>query len=161
MTWLELPDDTGFGLANLPYGVFSTPGTPRRTGVRIGDRVLDLAGLTEDPVHRTGSLNAFMALGPRAWADLRAQLTDWLTEASGRRTVEPHLFDVGEVTLHLPFEVADYVDFYSSRHHAENVGRIFRPDGDVVTLTAIAPGVAGGRISLGEVTGRIEPAPAL
>ncbi|HEY4603375.1 MAG TPA: fumarylacetoacetase, partial [Blastococcus sp.] len=32
-----------------------------------------------------------------------------------------------DVHLHLPLEVADYVDFYSSLTHAENVGRIFRP----------------------------------
>jgi fumarylacetoacetase len=133
MTWLELPGDTGFGLANLPYGVFSTPGTPRRTGVAIGDRVLDLAGLTEDPVHRTGSLNALMALGSRAWADLRAQVTEWLTEASGRRAVEPHLFRADEVTLHLPVEVADYVDFYSSEQHATNLGRILRPGTEPLT----------------------------
>jgi fumarylacetoacetase len=132
-SWLDLPEDTGFGPANLPYGVFSTPGTPRRTGVRIGDRVLDVAGLTGDPVHRTGSLNAFMALGPRSWADLRAQLTEWLAEPSCRRSVEPHLFGVDEVTLHLPVQVADYVDFYSSEHHAANLGRILRPGTDPLT----------------------------
>jgi fumarylacetoacetase len=133
MTWLDLPPDTGFGPENLPYGVFSTPGTPRRTGVRIGDAVLDLAGLTEDPIHRSGSLNAFMALGPRAWADLRAQITDWLTEPSCRRAVEPHLFPVGGVTLHLPVEVADYVDFYSSEQHAANLGRLLRPGTEPLT----------------------------
>ena len=37
--------------------------------------------------------------------------------------------------------------------------RTFLEDGDVVTLTATAPGPHGGRIALGEVTGRIEPAP--
>jgi fumarylacetoacetase len=74
-----------------------------------------------------------MALGPRAWADLRAQLTDWLTEPSSRRAVEPHLFAVGEVTLHLPVEVADYVDFYSSEHHAANLGRILRPGTEPLT----------------------------
>ena len=41
--------------------------------------------------------------------------------------------------LHLPFEVADYVDFYSSEHHAENVGRIFRPDGDAADAELEAP----------------------
>jgi fumarylacetoacetase len=131
--WLDLPEESGFGLANLPFGVFSTPGTPRRTGVRVGERVLDLAGLTEDPVHRTGSLNAFMALGPRAWASLRAQVTEWLTEPSCRRTVEPHLFDLAEVGLHLPVEVADYVDFYSSEQHATNLGRILRPGTEPLT----------------------------
>jgi fumarylacetoacetase len=32
--------------------------------------------------------------------------------------------------MHLPFTVADYVDFYASEQHATNVGRIFRPDGE-------------------------------
>jgi fumarylacetoacetase len=126
--WLELPDDTGFGLDNLPLGVFSTAGTAPRTGVRIGDSVLDLARLTDDPVHATGSLNAWLAGGPTAWRNLRAQMVDVL-ESSRPRS----LHAVGDVRMHLPFEVADYVDFYSSRHHAENVGRIFRPDGEALT----------------------------
>jgi fumarylacetoacetase len=133
MTWLDLPADTGFGLDNLPYGVFSGRGGPRRTGIAIGDAVLDLAGVTEDPVHRTGSLNEFLALGPQAWRDQREQVTQWLTDPSHRRVVEPHLLPRDEVTLHLPVEVADYVDFYSSQHHAENLGRMFRPDSAALT----------------------------
>ncbi|ADB74619.1 fumarylacetoacetase [Geodermatophilus obscurus] len=133
MTWLDLPAGTGFGLDNLPYGVFSTTGTAPRTGVAIGDSVLDLAAATGDDVHATGSLNAFMARGPQAWADLRAQLTEWFTGGAHRSTVEPHLVPRSEVTLHLPVEVADYVDFYSSRHHAENLGRMFRPDSAPLT----------------------------
>jgi fumarylacetoacetase len=127
VTWLELPEGTGFGLANLPLGIFSTPGTPRRTGVAIGDSVLDLAGLTEDPLHRTGSLNAFLGLGPAAWQQQREQVTGWLTDASCRRAVQPHLFPRDGVRMHLPVQVADYVDFYSSEHHAANLGRILRP----------------------------------
>jgi fumarylacetoacetase len=133
MTWPDLPPGTGFGVDNLPYGVFSTPGTGPRTGVAIGDSVLDLAAATGDPVHATGSLNAFMARGPRAWADLRGRLTRWLTDEAHRSTVEPHLLPRSAVTLHLPVEVADYVDFYSSQHHAENVGRVFRPDSPPLT----------------------------
>jgi len=127
VTWLELPEDTGFGLANLPYGVFSGRGRVRRTGIAVGDAVLDLGGLTEDPLHLTGSLNELMALGPQAWRELREQVTDWLTQPSCRRIVEPHLIPRSEVRMHRPFEVADYVDFYSSQHHAENLGRILRP----------------------------------
>ncbi|SNS23493.1 fumarylacetoacetate hydrolase [Geodermatophilus saharensis] len=133
MSWLDLPDDTGFGVDNLPHGVFSTPGTAPRTGIAIGDAVLDLAAATGDEVHATGSLNAFLARGPGAWADLRAQLTGWLTDEAHRGRVEPHLVPRSEVTLHLPVEVADYVDFYSSRHHAENLGRMFRPDSPPLT----------------------------
>jgi fumarylacetoacetase len=127
MTWLDLPDDTGFGLDNLPLGVFSTPGTAPRSGVAIGDAVLDLAAATGDPAHATGSLNALLARGPRAWRQLRDQLTEWLTSARHRAATEPHLVPRDAVRLHLPVEVADYVDFYSSEHHAANLGRILRP----------------------------------
>ncbi|MGY1620814.1 fumarylacetoacetase [Geodermatophilus sp. SYSU D00965] len=132
-TWLDLPPGTGFGLDNLPYGVFSTPGTAPRTGVAIGEHVLDLAAATGDDGHATGSLNTFMARGPQAWAQLREQLTTWFTDEAHRAAVQPHLVPRSEVTLHLPVEVADYVDFYSSQHHAENLGKMFRPDSAALT----------------------------
>ena len=130
MSWLELPADTGYGLDNLPYGVFTTPGSSPRTGVAIGDHVLDLAAVTGDPVHATGSLNAFMALGASSWAAVRARLQELIGDPAHRADVEPHLVPRSTVTLDLPFELADYVDFYGSEHHARNVGRIFRPDGE-------------------------------
>jgi fumarylacetoacetase len=130
---LDLPPDTAFGSGNLPYGIFSTPDTYPRTGVRIGNAVLELVGITGDDVHATGSLNEFLAKGPAAWAGLRADLTRWLTDEGERGTVERYLYRHDDVTMHLPFQVADYVDFYSSRQHAENVGRIFRPDDEPLT----------------------------
>jgi fumarylacetoacetase len=133
VTWFDLPADTGFGVDNLPFGVFTAGDGYPRTGVRIGDAVLELVGITGDDVHATGSLNAFMARGPAAWAGLRADLTRWLTEEAHRETVERYLYRLDEVTMHLPFEVADYVDFYSSRQHAENLGRMFRPDSPPLT----------------------------
>ncbi|WP_138760236.1 fumarylacetoacetase [Modestobacter altitudinis] len=132
-SWLGLPPDTGFGPANLPYGIFSTSGSGPRTGVGIGDHVLDLAAATGDPLHATGTLNAFMATGPAAWAALRTRLTEWFSDPVHRRTVEPNLVPRDQVTMHLPIEVADYVDFYSSQHHAENLGRMFRPDSAALT----------------------------
>jgi fumarylacetoacetase len=131
--WLDLADDTGFGLENLPHGIFSTADRTPRTGIAVGSWVLDLAGATGDPVHATGSLNAFLATGPPAWATLRAKVTDWLTDPAHRDHVAPHLVPRADVTMHLPVQVGDYVDFYSSRHHAENVGRIFRPDSAPLT----------------------------
>ena len=133
MTWLDLPADTGFGLDNLPYGIFSTADGAPRTGIAVGDYVLDLAALTGHAVHATGSLNAFLAQGPGAWQALRQRITAALTGEAHRADVEPHLRPRDEVTLHLPFEVADYVDFYSSQHHAENLGRMFRPDSPPLT----------------------------
>ncbi|WP_448613461.1 fumarylacetoacetase [Modestobacter sp. URMC 112] len=132
-SWLELPTGTGFGVENLPYGVFSTPGSGPRTGVAIGSHVLDLAAATGDDVHATGSLNAFMARGPAAWRQVRDLLTGWFTDETHRDAVQPHLLPRDQVTMHLPVEVADYVDFYSSQHHAENLGRMFRPDSAPLT----------------------------
>jgi fumarylacetoacetase len=60
-------------------------------------------------------------------------LLDLLGDKANRAAVSPHLVRLAEVDLRLPFEVADYVDFYSSEHHASNVGRIFRPQTEPIT----------------------------
>ncbi|WP_148615396.1 fumarylacetoacetate hydrolase family protein [Nocardioides rubriscoriae] len=117
---------TGFGTDHLPYGVFSVDGGPRRVGVRLDDGVLDLAALTDRPELAAPSLNPLMALGPQVWRETREHVA-YLVDA-GSPTVP-----VADVVLHLPFEVADYVDFYASEHHATNVGRIMRPDGEALT----------------------------
>jgi fumarylacetoacetase len=129
MSWLDLPPDTGYGLDNLPLGIFSSGGGTPRTGVRIGNLVLDLGESSHEEHHATGSLNAFLARGPEAWRQLRERLHHDLTDEAARGAVEPFLVPVDDVTMHLPIEVADYVDFYGSEHHARNVGRMFRPDG--------------------------------
>lgn len=126
MPWLDLPDNTPFGITNLPYGVYSTPGTPPRTGVAIGDHVLDVTTVTGDDVHSTGTLNAFMARGRAAWHEARVRLVDWLVDASNRG-VGGALTPLADVTMHRPVDYGDYVDFYSSRHHAENMGALLRP----------------------------------
>ena len=127
-----MPGDSGFGLHNLPFGVFSEGSGVRRVGVAFGDRVIDVSRLEVPGADQLASpsLNAFMALGRDVWAAFRARLQELLTDDSHRATVEPHLVSLEEVALHLPVEVVDFVDFYSSRHHAENLGRILRPDGD-------------------------------
>lgn len=131
-----------FSVDNLAYGVFSDqPDGPRRIGVAIGDFVLDAgaagraAGLARERAGElaAASLNPFMAAGPAAWGEVRAWLTELLSDVGNRAFVDPLLHRRDAVTLHLPFEVADYVDFYSSEHHATNVGRIFRPDADPLT----------------------------
>ena len=102
--------------ATLPLGIFSPPGGAPRVGAREGDRVLDLAAVGP-AVLSAASLNGLMAAGPQVWAEVAA-----LDDAPD--------FGLGDVQLHLPFEVADYVDFYSSLEHATNLGRLFRPDAE-------------------------------
>jgi fumarylacetoacetase len=115
----------GFGLDHLPFGVYSVDGAAPRVGVRYGDTVVDAERLTGRRELARPSLNPFLALGPSAWREVREQLTERVEDAES--------VPLSAVTLHLPFEVADYVDFYASEQHATNVGRIFRPDGDALT----------------------------
>ena len=84
-------------------------------------------------VWRSGSLNPFLELGREAWASGRTWLVEQLTNEAHRDAVQPHLLPVADVTMHLPIEIADFVDFYASEHHATNVGRMFRPDSEPLT----------------------------
>jgi fumarylacetoacetase len=83
-------------------------------------------------VFAADSLNPLMELGPAAWRSVRTWLIGLVTEEPERDIVEPNLVPIDEVTMQLPFEVADYVDFYCSLQHATNVGKIFRPDGEAL-----------------------------
>ena len=138
------PQFDGFGPDNLPYGVDSEG----RVVVAYSDKVIDLAALARHDsgrrgtpgsslrapipgpeVFHSGSLNAFMALGPAAWAAVRGWLRGRLSDlpALALRPRE----DAGLV---LPFEVADYVDFYSCAAHVEAMGRLLRPSEDPFPL---------------------------
>ena len=141
VTWAPVPDGSAFGPDVLPYGVFSAGGgRARRVGVRIGEHVLDLAGLAvagrldgfpaAQAAFAAPGLDVFLAAGPGAWAATREQLAVLLADDGARFAVEPHLFPLDGVELFLPFAVADYVDFYASLEHATNVGRLFRPHGE-------------------------------
>lgn len=141
-SWVPGADGSLFPVENLPYGVFSEPtdgAATRRIGVAIGDSVLDLGAAASllgppfDSLLAAHTLNPFMAAGPATWRSLRERLTEGFTDERHRGRLEAHLCASSEVQLHLAFEVADYVDFYSSEHHATNVGRLFRPDQEPLT----------------------------
>jgi len=123
VTGLDVAPGSPFGLDNLPFGVFSPAGGAPRVGIRVGDHVLDLAVLLADPTFAAPALNPFLARGRGRWVEVREEVTARATEDVPDGAVHA----VGDVTLHLPFEVADYVDFYASEHHATNLGRLFRP----------------------------------
>jgi fumarylacetoacetase len=136
-SWVDGANAPGcpFPLNNLPCGVFSAGGGPPRCGVAIGDLVLDVAGLEAarllqldgGPLMDAGVWNGVMAAGPAVWDALRRRLTDLLAEgAAERATVAPFLVPLAGVRLHLPFRVAEFTDFYAGRHHATNVGTMFR-----------------------------------
>jgi len=119
----------GFGLDNLPFGV-CRQGDRQFAAVRLGDAAVDLDALQRAGglrgvdlpagIFATGSLNGFLGLGPSAWARTRSVLQE--------ADLDGVLVPLADVDPVLPIEVADYVDFYSSEHHARNMGLILRPD---------------------------------
>ena len=135
-TWVPGAAGSGHDVDHLPYGVVSAEGDAPRVGVRIGDFVLDLAPvaasdlMNEVDLFSAPTLTPLLSAGRSTWTSVRSWLAAVLTDPSERSAVEPHLVPLSEVGLHMPFEVADYVDFYCSLEHASNVGRIFRPDAE-------------------------------
>jgi fumarylacetoacetase len=136
MSWIEddrFAVDYPFGPQTLPYGVIDTGDGPN-VAVRVGDHALPLRALADTLGPRLAELVAADSLDPllatsrSTWRELRDRLSELLARPSRPRGAE--CVPLARLTSRLPFTVGDYVDFYSSRHHAENVGRIFRPDGD-------------------------------
>jgi fumarylacetoacetase len=139
--WLGIDPADPFGLQTLPYGSFTLahrPGLPH-VGVAIGDRVLDLtvasSRLLPGRAHlfAAGRLDQLLAAGRSAWDQIRSDLIAWFSTDTYRDAVEDLLIPAADVTLHLPFTVGDYADFYASEYHATNCGRILRPDGEPLT----------------------------
>jgi fumarylacetoacetase len=137
--WVPVPPDHPFGLQTLPYGSFTGADGRPHAGVAIGDHVLDLTTawpeLAPDrpELFAAGSLDGLLAAGPAVWTGVRAAVTGWLSDEAGQDRVAGFLRPRADVELLLPFAVADYVDFYSSEHHATNVGTMFRPGSDPLT----------------------------
>lgn len=145
-SWVESANapDCDFPLNNLPYGVFSVGGRDPRCGVAIGDRIVDATGLEAAGILRAdpdgealggSNWNEFMELGPKAWAAFRAGLAGMLSESTAaavRNRVEEHTVRMADAALHMPFRVSEYTDFYSGRHHATNVGTMFRGADDAL-----------------------------
>ena len=142
-TFIKVAPGSHFPIQNLPYGIFSPlAGGRPRVGVAIGEMVLDLAVLADEgsldgahlpqkDVFAQPTLNAFMALGPAAWSEVRATLQGLLRadNPSLRDNLDLRqraLMPQSAVRLHLPAAIGDYTDFYASRQHATNVGVMFR-----------------------------------
>ncbi|MBS7807165.1 fumarylacetoacetase [Variovorax sp. PCZ-1] len=158
-----------FPIQNLPYAVFCRKSGHEawRGGVAIGDEVLDLAalqakgllsGLAAQALHEASqsTLNAFMAMGHEAWHALRIALFDLLSSSASEATqnaVRNCLVPQTEVRYNLPTQIGNYTDFYTSIYHAENVGRIIRPDDPLTPNFQWLPIAYHGRASSVVISG--------
>ncbi len=154
-----------FPIQNLPFGVFRRKGSTEafRCGVAIGDEIVDLSALA-----RTGliqgelaaavtqdKLNALMGMGAPAWSALRLTLSRALrTGAAEEAAVRPCLIAQAEAEYDTPARIGDYTDFYTSVHHATNIGRQFRADNPLLPNYKWVPIGYHGRASSIGVSGQ-------
>ncbi|MBI2748401.1 MAG: fumarylacetoacetase [Burkholderiales bacterium] len=134
--------DTDFPIQNLPFGVFRRMGSVQafRVGVAIGDVILDLTAARAAGAFTSGALtavqaccaptlNAFMDLGPAAWSELRLALSRALRAGSpSQALLATCLLPQDQAEYAVPARIGDYTDFYTSVHHATNIGKLLRPD---------------------------------
>ena len=146
-SFIEVAPDSHFPIQNLPFGVFRPRNGVPRVGVAIGEYVLDLSileglGHFKSPefesqhgrVFVEHSLNEFLSLGRPAWRKAREVIQKLLSADNPTLRDDAHLRQQvlrkqTDVVMQLPARIGDYTDFYSSYHHAHNVGTMLRgPD---------------------------------
>jgi fumarylacetoacetase len=141
-SFIDVPRDSHFPLENLPFGVFKPREGAARIGVALGDYVVDLsvlenAGLFKDLPPETAaatagdSLNEFLGLGRPAWRKVRETLQKLLlaetpTLRDDKKLCERVFHRQADIVMQLPAKIGNYTDFYSSYHHAHNVGTMLR-----------------------------------
>jgi len=170
-SWVDSANISGgdFPIQNLPMGVFRRrrTGEAFRGGVAIGDQIVDLAavsstgilnGLAAQAAHAAfqPALNEFLAMGPSAWRALRHGLFDLLkANASGpdAERLRACLVAQSEIEHSVPTRIGDYTDFYTSIHHARNVGRVIRPDNPLTPNFQWLPIAYHGRASSVVISG--------
>jgi fumarylacetoacetase len=143
-SWIPVSPESHFPIQNLPFGRFCKRGRSRagvRLGVAIGEYVLDLGTLADsgffmglphgDLFSVKPSLEFFLERGNEVTQEYRRRLVQLLSADNPELRDDPEvradaLITRTDVDLLLPCSIGDYTDFYSSRHHAENVGTMLR-----------------------------------
>jgi len=143
-SWIPVSADSDFPIQNIPFGVFLTRDDVITIGTRIGDYAIDLGALHQlgyfnnipltDDIFLQDSLNDFISDGKKTWRLVRNRISDLFESGNHElQANEEHksivLFRMDEIEMQLPVQIGDYTDFYSSREHATNIGKMFRdPD---------------------------------
>jgi fumarylacetoacetase len=140
-SWLDVPDNSDFPIQNIPFGVFLTKENIVTVGTRIGDFAIDLGALQQldyfegieltDDMFMQDTLNDFISDGKKTWRLVRNRIAEIFDEKTPKlRDNTNHrnivIFNMKDVEMQLPVLIGDYTDFYSSREHATNVGKMFR-----------------------------------
>jgi fumarylacetoacetase len=167
-SFIDVAPNSHFPLENLPFGVFKPRDGVARVGVALGEYVLDLAALQgaghfpdlqDRQLFGRDSLNDFLALGRPAWKRVREILQKLLAAETPTLRDEKNLRDQAfhrqsDVSMRLPAKIGNYTDFYSSYHHAHNVGTMLRgPENALMPNWKWLPVAYHGRASSVVVSG--------
>ena len=140
-SWINIPENSDFPIQNIPFGVFITKDDVITIGTRIGDSAIDMGVLQQlnyfegieltDDMFMQDTLNDFISDGKKTWRLVRNRLAELFDETNPiLRDNEEHkeiiIFNVIDIEMQLPVLIGDYTDFYSSKEHASNVGKMFR-----------------------------------
>jgi len=164
---------TDFPIQNLPFSSFRRKGVTEtyRGGIAIGDHILDLAAAATSGLFNgtaqtaleacaKDKLNDFMSMGAETWSTLRLALSKALrTGSSDEAALSKCLVAMSEAEFTTPCVIPDYTDFYSSVHHATNIGALFRPDNPLLPNYKWIPIGYHGRSSSIAVSGQTFPRP--
>ena len=146
-SWVEVDENSDFPIQNIPFGIYRPKGGgDLHVATAIGDYVLDLAHLDDaglfngtevegTEVFHEPTLNALMSMGRKAWKEARLVISRLLRQDAddlrdNNDLKKMALIPMNEVEMQLPVDIGDYTDFYSSKEHATNVGKMFRPNGE-------------------------------
>jgi len=140
-SWINVPENSDFPIQNIPFGVFITKDDVITIGTRIGNCAIDMGALQQlnyfegieltDDMFMQDTLNDFISDGKKTWRLVRNRLAELFDETNPKlRDNKEHrdiiIFDVQHIEMQLPVLIGDYTDFYSSKEHATNVGKMFR-----------------------------------
>jgi len=140
-SWIIVPLNSDFPIQNIPFGVFLTKEDVITIGTRIGDCAIDMGVLQQlgyfegieltDDIFMQDTLNDFISDGKKTWRLVRNRLADLFDVNNPKlRDNKEHrdiiIFSINEIEMLLPIQIGDYTDFYSSKEHATNVGKMFR-----------------------------------
>ena len=140
-SWIEVPKNSDFPIQNIPFGVFITKEDVITIGTRIGDSAIDMGALQQlgyfegidltDYMFMQDTLNDFISDGKKTWRLVRNRLAEIFDENNSKlrdnkKQRDIVIFDMKDIEMQLPVQIGDYTDFYSSKEHATNVGKMFR-----------------------------------
>lgn len=140
-SWINVPENSDFPIQNIPFGVFLTKEDVITIGTRIGDSAIDMGALQQlgyfegidltDDMFMQDTLNDFISDGKKTWRLVRNRLAELFDINNPKlRDNKDHcevvIFDLADIEMLLPVQIGDYTDFYSSKEHATNVGKMFR-----------------------------------